>query len=166
METKCSYQTIHEYISEINKHLKNNGISDFSKYKVNIKDDKLFFDKWEYSNIEKPNITIQNINNYQDIYQRIIYLDISIRPIPPHVIINARGQIGLDNINEEEIIGINGIDLGINDYGYLTERNQIISSKFRLHNGLMLTSSEIQKSDITNNNFNGQIRIIILYKKN
>ena len=84
MGWKCSYEAIRQYQSEINKYLTNKGISDHSNYKVYIKDDTLVFDKWEY-NIEKPatNIiqSIPGVPNYQEMHQRIIYFDLSIRPI-------------------------------------------------------------------------------------
>jgi hypothetical protein len=167
MEKKCSYQAIQQYKSEINKYLKDKGISDFSKYKVYIKDDKLFFDKWEYDGIENPdNITIQNIQDiskYQEIYQRILYFDLSIRPIPQHITINARSMLGSDNINNEQIIGITGMDIEISNFGCVVERNQILSSKFRLHHGLLKANSEINKTDITIKDFNGRIRILIFY---
>jgi hypothetical protein len=166
MEKKCSYAAIQQYKSEINKYLRNKGVSDVSKYKVHIKDDKLFFDKWDYS-IEKPdNITIrsvQDIPNYQEMYQRILYFDLSIRPISQHSTINARGMLGSDNINKEEIIGITGLDIEITNNGYRLERSQILFSKLRLLNGLLRTNSEISKNDITVANFNGRIRILILY---
>ena len=167
MGRKCSYQAIQQYRSEINKYLKNKGITDVSRYKVYIKDDKLFFDKWEYPNIEKPNnITIQNIQdipNFLELFQRIIYFDLSIRPIPQHSTINARGMIGSDNINNEEIIGITGLDINVSNLGCIVERNQILSLKFQLFNVLLRTNSEINKNDIAITNFSGRIRILIFY---
>jgi hypothetical protein len=165
MERKCSYQSIYKCRSEINKYLKNNGITDFGNYRVYIKDDELFFDYWGYF-IEKPTITIQNIPNIiycQEMNQRILYFDLNMGSIPQHSNINARGIIGSNNVNHEKIIGITGIDIEITNFGYRPERDQILGPKLRLHHGLLRTNSEIGKGDITITNFSGLIRILIYY---
>lgn len=165
-ERKCSYKDIQLYKTEINKYLKNNGVTDFGKYSVYIKEDQLFFSKWDYS-IEKPTIAaIQNIPNiihYQEMNQRILYFDLNMGSIPQHSNINARGIIGSDNVNHEKIIGITGIDIEITNFGYRPERDQILGPKLRLHHGLLRTNSEIGKGDLTITNFSGRIRILIYY---
>jgi len=163
MVRKCSYQAIQQYKSEINKYLTDKGISDHSKYHVYIKDNRFHFDKWEYG-VEQPKdltIGIQGSPNYKEVHQRMVYLDLSIRPIPQHTTINSRGMLGSDSGNEE-IIGMSGLDFEIKNIGYMIDRNQILSSKLRLHNGNLRTNSEIKKSDITIN-FTGRFRILILY---
>ena len=72
-------------------------------------------------------------------------------------------MLGSDNINNEEIIGIIELDIEISNRGYMVERDQILSSKFRGHNGLLRTNAEMNKSDITIPNFTGRIRILIFY---
>jgi hypothetical protein len=169
--TKCSNSHREEYKNAINQYLTSKGITDFSKYNISFKNDKLHYVNWEYPGIDKPidiqPLVIQKVPNvpYEEMYQRIIYFDLSIRPIPQHTTINARGMLGSNNINNEQIIEITGLDIELSNFGYVVERDQILTLKFRLLNGLLRTNSEINKSDLPNTNFTGKIRILIFYIK-
>ncbi len=47
------------YKNAINNYLKSKNITDYTKYMISFKQDKLFFDKWEYPSIIERPVNIQ-----------------------------------------------------------------------------------------------------------
>jgi len=79
--TKCSAAHIQEYKNAINNYLKSKNITDYSKYKILFKEDKLHIDLWNYpSNIERPlNITPtsnQSNNRYYETQTRSLIIQV------------------------------------------------------------------------------------------
>ena len=52
--SRCSAEHIREYRNAINAYLVGKAITDFSKYDISFKKDKLSFNKWDYPSIPQP----------------------------------------------------------------------------------------------------------------
>jgi len=78
-ELKCSSQHIQEYKNGINQYLITKGITDFSKYQVSFKKDKLHYIKWGYPDtIPKPTDIklIPPPVNYFELYPRVLFINV------------------------------------------------------------------------------------------
>jgi hypothetical protein len=99
--TKCSYIHIQDYRRAINQYLTTKGTSDFSKYVIHFKADKLVYDRWNYpETIPKP-VDIQPLpseqKNYKVLETRSIIIDIT--TAQPLLIINSLGNRGVSSSN-------------------------------------------------------------------
>jgi hypothetical protein len=155
---KCSYQAIQHCKSEINSYLKNKGESDFSKYKVSFKDDSLFFDKWEYSNIQKPvNINlIPKTVNYYDLYARKIVLTISENEEIKPIFLNVDGERVTSNYIDKQNRYVQKI-LEASEY-VNGQWKPIENENFYLGHGVIVINNHKERR------FKGEIHIVILYR--
>jgi hypothetical protein len=165
-ERKCSYETIQLYKAEIDKYLQSKGELDLSKYKVYIKDDDLFFDKWEYKDIEKPvNINpIPKTVNYCDLYTRKIIVNIAGHEENKLLHINVDGDRVTSNYIDKQNRYIQKIIESYEKVG--GQWNTIESgsgvSNIYLTNGVIVINNQRDRAS-TRSRFKGEIHILILY---
>ena len=81
--SRCSAEHINEYKNAINKYLRNKAITDFSKYDISFKKDKLTFIKWDYPAVSQPvNITPIPITKDRYIPPKIYTFIVNIGRVP------------------------------------------------------------------------------------
>jgi hypothetical protein len=161
--TKCSYEHLLEYNEGVNNYLKSKNINDFTKYETAIKDGKLFFIKWDYTNIQQPT-NIQPVAAIEKSFLPcnigIMFIDIKKLNYPANRVLyfNINGNVVHDSIssNPTTIIQETAILLGIisaefeitNLKNTWLDANSLIGNRLEIYNGLLRLEKYKEKIDI------------------
>jgi len=95
-KTKCSLEHLKQYQNGINEYLMTQNITDFTKYQVHIKDNELFYDKWDYSAPKPSNVKEKTLHPlFVPVETRLIYMNIKANFSV--IYINARGEVFRNN---------------------------------------------------------------------
>jgi hypothetical protein len=140
-EVKCSMTQLQNYRNAINADLKTKGITDFTKYKISIKNDKLNFKQWDYpSNIPQPINIIPLIiePKYQDVFMRFIIVD-----------------------SKEHMKGTFDIKGNIVVQNNSTKPGTINEKKFGIIKGYLQVEFDDKK--ISHSTFTGRVRFLVMY---
>lgn len=168
---KCSSNDLKKYHKKIQEYLKSKSVVELKNYEAHIESDKLVITRWNYPDIEKPNITldmIRNINDheiydlsYVELFTRALYFDVSSTQLPIGYMFNARG-IEATQTTGECIEGFLGLDIFIHNK-YLFEESGAIAKCISLKDGLFQVRQTINRNLMQD--WSGKFRIIFPYSK-